>query len=122
MCDDAFGGGTNPSDVSINTANSKKVTMGSHIMEQHTFKYQEYVQPELLSMTSYKLHKNYLPHNYESDFLDSSKDRNIILKANDVTNNMANTQAIGTLNQENQHYWDRQDQQYIGSKYNGGLE
>ena len=41
---------------------------------------------------------------------------------NDVTNNEANTPAIHILNQEHQDYYDRRDQQYIGHKYNGGLE
>ena len=37
---DDIWGGTNPSDnVSIDTANSKEVMTGSHITEQHIFKY-----------------------------------------------------------------------------------
>ena len=48
------------------------------------------------------------------------------MKANDVTNNVANTAAIDNLNQEHQDYYDRWDQQsipqYIGCKYNGDLE
>ena len=35
---------------------------------------------------------------------------------------MANTTAIDILNQEHQDYYNRQDQQYIGHKYNSGLE
>ena len=32
-----FGGETNPSDVSFDTANSKKIMIGSHINKQHTY-------------------------------------------------------------------------------------
>ena len=36
---DDLWGGTNPGDLSINIANSKEVMAGSHITEQHTFKF-----------------------------------------------------------------------------------
>ena len=36
MSDDDFLGGTNPGDVSIDTANSKEMMVGSHITEQNT--------------------------------------------------------------------------------------
>ena len=36
---DTIWGGTNQSNVSIDTANSKEVMTGSHITEQHIFKY-----------------------------------------------------------------------------------
>ena len=39
-----------------------------------------------------------------------------------VTNNVANTIAIDILNQEHQDCYNRQDQQYIGCKYDSGLE
>ena len=52
MNDDDFWGGTNPSDVSIDTANSRKMMAGSHIKEQHTHKYEEPVPPELLNAVS----------------------------------------------------------------------
>ena len=50
--DDDFWGWNNPSDVSVNTANSTEIMAGSHITEQCTLKYQEFSQPELLNMTS----------------------------------------------------------------------
>ena len=99
ICDDLWGG-TNPSDVSIDTANSKEVMTGSHITEQHIFKFRGTVQPELLNMTSHKPYADDLPQNYELDFLDNFKDWNILLKTNDVTNNVANTPTIDILNQE----------------------
>ena len=74
MGDDDFLGGTNPSDVSIDTANSKEVMAGSHITEQHTFKFRGSVQPELLNMTSYKPHVDDSTQNYELDFLDNFMD------------------------------------------------
>ena len=48
----AIWGGTNPCDMSVDTANSKEDMGGSHIIEQRTFKFRGFVQPELLSMTS----------------------------------------------------------------------
>ena len=39
MGGDDFGGGSNLSDVSIDTANSKEVMASSHITEEHTFKF-----------------------------------------------------------------------------------
>ena len=64
MNDDNFWGGTNPSDMFIDTANNKEVMAGNHTTEQHTFKFQGSVQPELLNMTPYKPHKYDLPQNY----------------------------------------------------------
>ena len=93
--------------MSIDPANSKEVMTGSHIMEQHTFKFRGSVQPELLNMTSYKPHANDLPQNYKLDFLDNFKDWSILSKVNNVMNNGANTPAIGVLNQEHQDYYDR---------------
>ena len=77
-------------------------------------------------MTSYKAHVDDLPPNYELNFLDNFKDWNILLKVNNVTNNAENTPAINILNQEHQGYYNQRDhqsiQQYIGYKYNDGLE
>ena len=97
---------------------------GSHITEQHTFKFLGSVQPELLNMTSYEPQADDSPQNYELDSLDNFKDWNILLKVNDVMNNGANKPAIDILNQEHQDqdYYNQRDQQYIGRKYNGGLE
>ena len=47
---------------------------------------------------------------------------NILLKTNNITNNVGDTPATNILNQENQDYYNRRDQQYIGRKYDGGLE
>ena len=96
--------------MSIDTANSEEVMAGSHITVQHIFKFQGSVQPELLNMTSYKPHADDLPQNYELDFLDNFKDWNILSKANDGTNNIANTPSINILNQEHQDYYNRRNQ------------
>ena len=93
--------------MSIDTANSKEVITGSHIIEQHTFNFQGSVQPELLNMISYEPHADDLSQNYELDFLNNFKDWNILLKAKDVTNNGVNTPAINILNQENQDYYNQ---------------
>ena len=62
------------------------------------------------------------PQNYKLDSLDSFKELNILLKVDDVTNNVRNTPATNILNKKNQDYYNKQDQPYIGRKYNGGLE
>ena len=49
---DDFGGGTNPSDVSIDTTNSEEMMAGSHITELHTHEHKEPVPPELLNQVS----------------------------------------------------------------------
>ena len=73
-------------------------------------------------MKSYKLHTDYLPQNYEFDFLYNFKDWNILLKIENVTNNGANTLAVDILNQDHQDYYSWWDQQYIGCRYDGGIE
>ena len=92
--------GNNLSDVSINTANSKAVMVGSHIKKQYTFKFQGFVQPELLKMTPYKPYTSDLPHNYELYSLDNFKDWNILWKANDGTSKVAMTPATHILNKK----------------------
>ena len=99
---DDIWGGINPSEVSIDTANSEEVMTGSHITEQHIFDFRGSVQPELLNMTPYKPPVCDLSQKYELDLLDNFKDLNILLKANNVTNNVANTPATNILNQYNQ--------------------
>ena len=73
-------------------------------------------------MTSYKPHEDDLSQNYDLDFLDNFNNRNILSKVNDATNNGANTTKINIANQEHQDYYNRRDPQYIGRKYNSGLE
>ena len=50
--DDDSWGNTNPSDVSINTANSEEMMTGSHVIELHTHKHKEPVPPDLLNEES----------------------------------------------------------------------
>ena len=83
---------------------------GSHIMEQHTFKFCGSVQTELLNMISYKPNENDLSWNYDLDFLGNFNDWNILSKVNDTTNNEANTTENNITNQEHQDYYDQQDQ------------
>ena len=73
-------------------------------------------------MTPYKPYAYDSSQNYELDSLDNFKDLNILSMANNVANKVANTPATNILNQENQDYYSRLDQQYIGCKYDGGLE
>ena len=44
-----FWGGTNRSDISVDTTNSEEMMTGSHIIELHTHKYKEPFPPELLN-------------------------------------------------------------------------
>ena len=83
---------------------------GSHITEQHTFKFWGSVQPELLNMTPYKPHTYDSPQNYELDSLNNFKGLNILSKTDDNKNNVTNTPATDVLKQENQDYYNRQDQ------------
>ena len=100
MDDDDFCGGTNPSDASIDTTNSKQIMTGSHITEQHTFEFRGYVQPELLNMTPYEPQVCDLPRNYELDSLDNFKDLNILSKTDNDTDNVTNTPDTNVLNQK----------------------
>ena len=104
-------GGTNLSDVFIDTTNSKEVMVSSCITEQDTFEFQGSIQPELLNMTPYKPHVCHLPQNYGLDSLDNFKDLNILSKVDNVTNNVTN-----------QEYYNQWDRQYICYRYNGDLE
>ena len=52
MDNDDFWGNTNPTDVSIDTANSEKMMAGSHITEFHTSEQEEPVTTELLNKVS----------------------------------------------------------------------
>ena len=100
MSDDDFCDGTNPGDVSIDTANSKEMLAGSHIIQKHTHEYQGPIPPELLNVAPNKPQTYDLPKNYQLDSPNKFKDLNVLLKTNNVT------QATGTnfLSQENQDY------------------
>ena len=101
MNDDDFWGGTNPGDVSIDTANSKEVMAGSHITELHTHKFEEPVPPELLNVVRNEPQAYDLAQNYQLDCSNKSKDSNILSK----TNNVTHTKGINLLSQDNQDYY-----------------
>ena len=69
MSDDDFLDRTNPGDVSIATANSKQMMTESHIMEQHTHKYQGPVPLELLNVAPNEPQSYNSPYNYQLDFV-----------------------------------------------------
>ena len=52
LINDTIWGCTDPGDVSVDTANSKEVMTGSHIMEQHTYNFCSFDQHELLNVTT----------------------------------------------------------------------
>ena len=113
-----FGGGTNPGDVSIDTANGEEMIAWSHITEQHTQTYQVLVPYKLSNVAANKPQIYNSPQNYQLDSLNKFKDSNILWKTNNVTFTTGNN----LLSQENQDYYNQRDQQYICRKYNGGLE
>ena len=73
-------------------------------------------------MRPYKAQVCDLPQNYELDSLKNFKNLNILSKMDNITNNVTNTSATYVLNEENKNYYNQRGQQYIGCKYNGGLE
>ena len=83
MSNDDFWGGFNPSDMSIDTVNSKEITTGSHITKQSTYKYQRPVLPELLNVAPKEPQTYDLPQNYQLDSLNRFK-VNILSKRNNV--------------------------------------
>ena len=85
MTDDDFWGGTNPSDVSIDTMNSEEMMTGSHITESHTNKYKKSVPPVLLSKVPNVSQLCDLTLKYQLDLLDKSKDSNMLSKTNNAT-------------------------------------
>ena len=73
-------------------------------------------------MTLYKPKTYDLPQNYQLDPLNNFNDLNILSKIDNDKDNVTNTPDINVLDQKNQEYYNQQDQQYIGGKYDGGLE
>ena len=98
MSDDNFWSGTNPGDVSIDTANSEEMMVGSHITEQHTHEYQVPVPPELSYAVPNKPQTYDSAQNYQLDSLNKFKDLNILSK----TNNVTHTTGTNLLHQQNQ--------------------
>jgi len=124
MNGDEFWDNTNPGDVSIDTANSKEMMTGSHITKQHTYEYQGPNRPEL-DVASREPKSHDLSRNYQLDSSKKSKYSNTlsnILLTNKITNNVTNTTDNEVLDQENQDYYNQNNQQYIASKHNNGLE
>ena len=68
-----FRGGTNPSDVFIDTTNSKEIMAESHITELHTHKYKESFPPELLSKVPNASQLRDSTKKYQLDPSDKSK-------------------------------------------------
>ena len=97
MNNDDFLGSTNPSDVSIDTTNSKEMMVGSYITELHTHKYEEPGSPELLNKVPNVPEVCDAVQKYQLDPLDKSKDSNMISK----TNNVTYMNGIDLLSQEN---------------------
>ena len=118
MNDDDFWGSTNPSDVSIDTTNSKGMMTGSHIIKLHTHKYEEQVPTELLNKVPNVPQLCDLAQKYQLDPSDKSKDSNMLLK----TNNVTYTKDINLLSQENQDCYNWHNQQVVTRKHDGGRE
>ena len=113
---DDFWGNTNPSDVSIDTTNSKEMMVGSHITELHTHEYDEPVPPELLNKVLNLSEVCNAVQKCQLNPLDKSKDWNMLSKTKYVTH----TNGINLLSQENQDYYKWHDQQLITCKHDDG--
>ena len=120
--DDAIWGRTDPSDMSIDTANSAEIMTCSHIMEEYAFNFCRSDPHELLNMAAHVPHKDDLLWYFEPDFLDSYQDWNKSLNVVDTINSGENITGAHSANQEHQNYYNGQIQQYVACKYNSGLE
>ena len=89
--------------MSVDTANSKEVVVGSHIIEEYTFKFCGSDQHELLNVTTYKPLLDNLSRNYDLDFLNNFHGWNKSPNVNDTTNSGANTAEASIANQEHQN-------------------
>ena len=106
MDNDDFCGGTNLSDISIDTTNSKEMMTGSHITELHTHKYEKPVPPELLNKVPNVPQVYHLAQKCQLDPLNKSKNSNMLSK----TNNVTHTKDINISSQENQDYYNQHAQ------------
>ena len=91
--DDAIWSHTNPSDVSIETANSVEITAGIHITEGATYAFHRSDMYGFLDTTSHVSHEDdmswYDGSAFPDCFTDSNKSANTD-GDNDVTNNFTN--------------------------------
>ena len=94
----------------------------SHIMKQHAFNFHRSDQYELLNLITYKPRKCDSSQDYALDSLYNYHDWNESPNMNDTTDSGVNIVEATIANQEHQNYYDRQYQQYIARKYNGGLQ
>ena len=94
--------------MSVDTANIEEAMAGSHITEQHTFKFRGFDKYKLQTHNIIQAHKpqeDNLSQNYDLDLLDNFNIWNILSKVNNAINNGANTTAIKIVNQEHQDYY-----------------
>ena len=84
MNDDDFWDNTNPTDVSIDTMNSKEMMVGRHITKLHTNKHEEPVPPELLNKVLNVPEVCDAVQKCQLDPLDKSKDLNMLSKTNNI--------------------------------------
>ena len=116
MNDDDFWGITNPTDMSIDTTNSKEMIAGSHITELHTHKHKEPVPTELLNKVLDVLEVCDAVQKCQLDLLDKSMNLNML----STTSNVTYTNGINLLSQESQDYGNQHDQQLMTRKHDGG--
>ena len=91
--DDAIWSGSNPSDVSIDTANSAELIAGIQITEGSTYTFHRSNPYGLLNTTSHVSHKDNVSWYDGSAFLDSFTDSNELANTDgddDVTNDSMN--------------------------------
>ena len=95
-----FWGGTNPSDVSIDTTNNEEMMAGSHITYLHTHEYEESVPPELLNKVPNVPEVCDLAHKCHLNPSDKSKDSNMLHDSLSVQYRSNGLISINTISQQ----------------------
>ena len=85
MNNDDFWGNTNPTDVSIDTTNSREMMVESHITELYTHKHKDPVPSKLFNKVPNMLEVCDAVQKCQLDPSDKSKDSNMLSKTNNVT-------------------------------------
>ena len=101
-----FGGCIDPSDVSIDTANSAEIMTCSHIREEQIFIFHRSDPHELLHVEAHMPHEDDLLWCDELNFLDNYHGWNKSSNAIDTVNSAENIAGVHVANQEHQNYFD----------------
>ena len=111
--DEEFWGNTNPTDVSIDIANSEEMMARSYITEFHTSKQEESVTTELLNKVLNTPEVCDTVQKCQLDPLNKSKSLNMLSKISNATH----TNDINLISKENQDYDNQHDQKPMTCKH-----